>query len=321
MKQLCWIPQLIHPAGLEQLETAGLDPLVGIDEPSADQKQNIYGAIFRDGVFSRTMMEQLPNLKVIGVHGVGTDAIDIEAASDLGIVVFNTPGINTRSVAEHTLALLFTLSKKLISAQECIHRNDYLAGRYGRGRRELFGQTLGLVGFGAIAQATARLAAAIGMKILVCSRQSAASIEAEGYSKAEDLNDLLSRADMVSLHVASVPETYHLIDSEALQRMKPTACLINTGRGALVDPQALAAALTDGTIAGAALDVFEQEPLPGTDPLLQAPNLIVTPHIGGSTEDALTNLSCAVTAGVVNTISGEQPQSMVNAPVWDKRRT
>lgn len=320
MKQLCWIPQLIHLSGVERLKAAGFEPLMGVDEPSAEDKKNIYGAIFRDGTFTRTMMEQYPKLKVIGVHGVGTDGIDIEAASDLGIVVFNTPGINTRSVAEHTLALLFTLSKKLISAQAYIRNDNYLTGRYDRGRRELYGQTLGLVGFGAIAQATARLAAAIGMKILVCSRQSAAAIEAEGYSKAEDLNDLLSRADMVSLHVASVPETYHLIDGEALQRMKPTACLINTGRGALVDPQALATALAEGTIAGAALDVFEQEPLPVSDPLLDAPNLIVTPHIGGSTEDALINLACTVTSGVIGSISGTQPTSMINAQVWNSRR-
>lgn len=182
----------------------------------ADQ---VVAAIYRSGQFTRTEMAQLPFLCAIGVHGVGVDGIDVDAADALGIAVFNTPEMNTCSVAEHALALMFALTKRIPAADSAL-RAGHFAFKYEGGLRELQGALLGVVGFGAIGRATAALARGLGMQVQVLTRRPAADIAALGFTKADSLPALLANSDIVSLHLPSLPETRHIIDAQALAQMK-----------------------------------------------------------------------------------------------------
>jgi glyoxylate reductase len=204
---------------------------------------------------------------------VGTDNIDLEAAAARGVSVGNTPGVLTDATADLALALLLAITRRLPEGHARVRE-----GRWGPWQpaqdlgSDLSGATLGIVGWGRIGQAVARRAQAFGMEVVHSSRSSGVPLE-----------ELLARSDAVSLHTPLTPETRHLIDAAALARMKRTAYLVNTARGGVVDQAALREALMAGEIAGAALDVTDPEPLPADDPLLDAPNLLVVPHIGSAT--------------------------------------
>jgi glyoxylate reductase len=214
-----------------------------------------------------------PELKAIANMAVGTDNIDVDAAKQRGIAVGNTPGVLTDATADLAFALLLALARRLPQGEAQVRSGEWRtwepAGDLGA---DLGGATLGIVGRGRIGEAVARRAEGFGMDVVHSSRSSGVPLE-----------ELLERADVVSLHTPLTPQTRHLIDDAALARMKGTALLINTARGGVVDQVALRRALIDGTIAGAALDVTDPEPLPADDPLLEAPNLIVVPHIGSAT--------------------------------------
>jgi glyoxylate reductase len=219
------------------------------------------------------LLDACPRLRAIANMGVGTDNIDVEAAAARGIAVGNTPGVLTDATADLAFALLLALARRIVPGAEKV--------RTGRWRTwepaadlgaDLSGAMLGVVGWGRIGQAVGRRAEGFGMQVVHSSR-----------SSGVPLGDLLERADFVSLHTPLTPETRRLIDADALARMKPTALLVNTARGGVVDQDALRAALHRGEIAGAALDVTEPEPLPADHPLLDAPNLLVVPHIGSAT--------------------------------------
>jgi glyoxylate reductase len=214
-----------------------------------------------------------PALRAIANMAVGTDNIDLEAAAARGIPVGNTPDVLTDATADLAFALLLALARRIVPGAAMVRAGEWKtwepAGDLGA---DLAGATLGIVGWGRIGQAVARRAEGFGMKVVHSSRSSGLG-----------LPDLLATADFVSLHTPLTPETRGLIDAAALKRMKPTALLINTARGGVVDQDALRAALLDGEIAGAALDVTDPEPLPADHPLLEAPNLLVVPHVGSAT--------------------------------------
>jgi glyoxylate reductase len=219
------------------------------------------------------LLEAAPRLRAIANYAVGTDNIDLEAARARGIAVGVTPGVLTDATADIAFALLLAIARRLPEGEAAVRDGewttwepDWLLGR------DVHGATLGIVGRGRIGDAVARRAEGFGMTVVH-----------HGRSSGIPLEELLAQADFVSLHVPLTPETRHLIDGAALARMKPTAYLVNTARGGVVDQSALAAALRDATIAGAALDVTDPEPLPPDDPLLDAPNLIVLPHLGSAT--------------------------------------
>jgi glyoxylate reductase len=222
------------------------------------------------------LLEGSPRLRAIANYAVGYDNIDVEAAAARGIPVGNTPDVLTDATADLAFALLLSAARKLPQAAASVRAGEWdtwePAAHLGY---DVHGATLGIVGRGRIGDAVARRATGFDMDVLVHSRSSGTSLEG-----------LLERADFVSLHCPLTPETRHLIDAEALARMKPTAILVNTARGPIVDQAALASALREGTIAGAALDVTDPEPLPADDPLLSAPNLIVVPHVGSATHTA-----------------------------------
>jgi glyoxylate reductase len=219
------------------------------------------------------VIDASPNLKAIANMAVGTDNIDLGVAAARGVRVGNTPGVLTDATADLAFALLLALARKIVSGAAKVRDGEWHtwepAGDLGA---DLAGATLGIVGYGRIGQAVARRADGFGMEIVHSSRTSGIR-----------LDELLERSDFVSLHTPLTPETRHLIDAAALARMKATALLVNTSRGGVVDQDALRAALHDGAIAGAALDVTEPEPLPPDHPLLDAPNLLVVPHVGSAT--------------------------------------
>ena len=220
-------------------------------------------------------------LRAISSVSVGLDHVDLEAATARGIPVGHTPGVLTDTTAELALGLLLAAARRIVEADRYLR-----AGRWTEAwnpsellGRDLHGATLGVIGLGAIGRAVATRARALGMQVLGWSRSGRATAGVE----IVELEDLLERSDFVSVHVARTPETRGLLGHRALARMRPGAFLVNTARGGIVDEAALAAALRSGRLAGAALDVFEREPLPPGSPLLSAPNAILTPHIGSAT--------------------------------------
>lgn len=320
MNKFCWAPHPINSIGINALFDKNIHVLTEKEIVDPALREHVVAAIFRSGQFTRTMMGQFPALQVIAVHGVGTDGIDLDAASENGIVVLNTPGANSRSVAEHALALIFDMAKHLTECDRAIRQGHYVNIKHTLGFREIFGLKLGIVGFGAIGQHLARMAKALGMEIQVLSSQPASVLELAGCQKAEDLETLLKTSDFVSLHAPATPDTHHMINAQRLSLMKRTACLINTSRGALIDEVALVDALRQGTIAGAGLDVFEQEPLPADSPLLKAQNIVMTPHSAASTESALENMSMAAAQGILAVLNHTRPDSFINPAVWPTRR-
>jgi glyoxylate reductase len=219
------------------------------------------------------LLDACPNLKAIANMAVGTDNIDVEAAAARGVPVGNTPDVLTDATADLAFALLLALARRIVPGAAQVRTGEWKAWEpAGDLGADLAGATLGIVGWGRIGRAVARRAQGFGMEIVHSSR-----------SSGLPLAELLTRADFVSLHTPLTPDTRHLIDAAALTRMKETALLINTARGGVVDQNALRTALHDGAIGGAALDVTEPEPLPADDPLLDAPNLLVVPHVGSAT--------------------------------------
>lgn len=246
-------------------------------------------------VFNRELLEKLPNLKLIALTATGTNNIDLIAAKDLGIAVKNVTGYSSVTVPEHVLGMIFALKHSLIG----YHRDQITSDRWATCGQfcytdypitDVRGSTLGIFGKGCLGSETGRLAQLLGMNVLYAEHRNATAIRS-GYTPFEEV---LKQADIVSLHCPLTESTHNLINAETLAMMKPTAYLINTGRGPLVDETALLHALETGEIAGAALDVLVKEPPEKDNPLMQAakrlPNLLITPHIAWASDSAVTTL-------------------------------
>ena len=250
-------------------------------------------------------------LKIISRWGVGYDSIDIAAATGQGIVVAYTPGLLSEAVADYTMALLLNLARR-------VHLVD-AAVREGRWKpiwgKDVSGKTIGIVGCGRIGQAVARRASGFNLRVLGCDVAPSPQAEQLGV-RFVSLEALLSESDFVSLHAASTPENLGLIGSSQLRRMKPTAYLINTARGALVDETALVQALREGWIAGAALDTFVQEPLPAEHPFRHIPNLLLSPHQASFGYETGVRVSVCAAQAIVDLMQGRRPQYVVNPEVF-----
>jgi glyoxylate reductase len=242
------------------------------------------------------LLAACPDLKAIANMAVGTDNIDLEAAAERGIPVGNTPDVLTDATADLAFALLLALARRIPEGAAQVREGRWRtwepAGDLGA---DLSGATLGIVGRGRIGDAVARRAAGFGMDVVASSRRSGVP-----------LPEMLERADFVSLHCPLTPATRHLMGTEALARMKPTAYLINTARGGVVDQTALRLALIAGEIAGAALDVTDPEPLPAGDPLLEAPNLLVVPHVGSATVRTRERMAEMAVENLLAALAGRQ---------------
>jgi D-3-phosphoglycerate dehydrogenase len=242
------------------------------------------------------MMAQAPLLRVIGRAGMGVDNIDVEAATRRGIAVMNTPGGNTISAAEHAIALLMALVRRIPWAAESMRRGEWDRKKFGGS--ELRGKVLGLVGLGRIGSHVATVARALGMEVLAHDPFLSESRAAELGVVLTGLEDLLGRADAISLHLPATEETRNLIDRRRLSLLRKTAVVVNTARGGVVDEAALLEAVEAGNLAGAALDVFEQEPLPKDSPLRASDRIILTPHLAASTTEAQERVSVEICRSV-----------------------
>jgi len=265
----------------------------------------------------RITREMLLNssVKIIAKHGVGVDNIDLEAATELGIPVTVTPNANAVSVAELTIGFIFALSKKLIDLHNNLYQKRQFVSNVGL---ELHGKILGIVGFGSIGKEVAKRALCLGMRVLVYDPYvEESNLRELGIEKME-LDELLRQSDFVSLHVPLNESTRHLIDREKISLMKRTAYLINTARGGVVDEKPLAEALKSGQIAGAALDVFDVEPLPADSPFFDCPNVIMTPHVGAHTYEAILRMNMMAAESIVDFFNGKIPKHVVNRDVITK---
>lgn len=250
--------------------------------------------------------------RIVSRLGIGLDNIDVAFATERGMLVTNIPDYCLIEVAEHTLALVLALGRKI-----AFYHRETKEGRYrltdGPPLRRLAGQTLGIVGFGNIGRAVTSRAAAFGFKVLACRRQSPARpADAPAGVEFCSFDELLAASDYVSLHVPSTPATRHMMGAEQFARMKPTAYLINTARGAVVDEAALAAALSAGELAGAALDVQQQEPPDLNWPPFNDPRVIVTPHAAFYSVESVNDLRRRVSRQVVQALEGKTPENVVN---------
>lgn len=291
-------------------------------EVVAQDISNADAVITRNAGLNRLAMSQATKLKVIGNHGTGLDPIDLDYANQLGIPVVYTPHANAHSVAELTISLILALAKQLRLADQASRAGDFQF-KYSASIQELTGKTLGIIGFGRIGGKVATiLKEAFQMKVLAYApTKSEEAIRALGGSKVSSVAELLSKADVVSVHLPLTHSTRHLIGAKELALMKATAFLVNTARGAIVNERALIEALSTRRIAGAALDVYESEDMPQDYALLQLDNLILTPHIGGSSIEALQRTALQVAEQVIDVLHGKYPQHLVNTQVWANRRS
>jgi D-3-phosphoglycerate dehydrogenase len=251
-------------------------------------------------------------LQVIGRAGVGVDNVDLEAATRAGITVVNAPTGNTIAAAEHTLALLYGVARKIAAADASVRRGEWKRAEFTG--LELRGRTLGIVGLGKIGQAIAARARAMEMTVLATDPYVTAEQAAHHGVDLVPFDDLLARSDVVSVHVPLTRATRGLVGAAQLARMKPGAILLNVARGGVVDEAGVAAALADGRLAGAGIDVFEQEP-PAGSPLLDAPNTLLTPHLGASTAEAQVAVAEEVADQVLDVLAGRSARYAVNAPL------
>jgi len=274
------------------------------------------GIIVRIGYLDRDTIMSLDNLEVIGRTGVGVDNIDLVAANERGIPVVVTPGANTRSVAEHTLAFILALSKDLKINDMEMHKGNYNI-RNNCKSFEVFGKTLGIIGFGNIGQEVAKICSSIGIKILVYDPFIKPKIVEEmGFQFTEQLELLLRKSDIISIHVALTKDTTGMISTKEFNMMKPSVIVINCARGNIIDEKALVEALKNNKIRGVGLDVFSSEPIDNNNPILEFKNVITTPHIAGLTGEAFFAMSKMVADGVSAVLSGEKWPYVANKEAY-----
>jgi D-3-phosphoglycerate dehydrogenase len=264
---------------------------------------------------TRAMVDQLENCKLIIRYGHGYDTVDVDACTEAGIIVTNIAGSTSEEVSNHALSLLMASARELkrLDLATTTGRWDDVYSRSILHR--IFGETVGIVGFGWIGRAMARKCKALGMNVLVDDPYVGSHLAVEYQVSFVAKNELLERSDYVSLHVPHLDGTHHYIDAPALDLMKETAYLVNTSRGPVVDEPALIAALQSGNIAGAGVDVYEQEPLSVDNPLLNMENVICTPHVAGSSEIGWETIRRRAGEEAARVLRGERPEVVVNPEV------
>lgn len=306
----------LDTAGVERLRQAGAEVEV---RPGMDRSQLLARIGEYDALIVRSetrvdaeVLEAGRRLAVVGRAGVGVDNIDVEAATRRGVVVVNTPEANTVSAAEHTLALMLAVARRIPWAHHSLAVERRWERRPFMGV-QLAGKTLGLIGLGRIGSEVARRARAFGMAVVAYDPYVTPERAAEVGVELLELEALLARSDFISIHCPLTARTRHLLNAERLRLVRPGAYLINCARGGIVDEEALAEALREGRLAGAALDVFAEEP-PRQSPLFGLPNVVMTPHLGASTQEAQAGAALAVAEEVLRVLAGELPRHAVNVP-------
>jgi len=309
------VSDAMHEAGIDLLrKNAEVEVATGLSKEELIEKVKDKDALLVRSATKvpKDVLEVAERLKVVGRAGVGVDNIDIKAATEQGIVVVNSPTASSITVAELTIGLMISLARNIPQANASLKANKWEKKKFLG--QEIRGKTLGVVGMGRIGSEVVKKAHAFDMDCVTfdpyISKELAQELEVE---VAEDLEEVLSRADFITVHVPLTNQTKHLINAQAFEKMKDSAFIINAARGGVIDEQALYQALKEGKIAGAALDVFEEEP-PKGNPLLELDNFIATPHLGASTKEAQRFASLIACEEVLKVLSGEPPSNVVNMP-------
>jgi D-3-phosphoglycerate dehydrogenase / 2-oxoglutarate reductase len=291
-------------------------PFIGTEDEMIARTRDADALVISSSPVTRGVMGALEGLKVVARTGVGYDVIDVRAATELGVVVVNIPDIWVREVANHALALMLAWNRKIITLDRQVHAGVWSAGVPGERTGSLHGETVGIVGLGNIGSAFARRVAAFETKVIAHDPYvDDARFAALGVERVS-LEALAERSDYVSVHTLLNAETRHLIGEAFFRRMKPTAILINTSRGPVVDEAALARALADKRLAGAALDVWEEEPVAADHPLLRMDNVIATPHAAYFSSPAVAQVPRRCGEEVARALSGRRPLNVVNPEVY-----
>lgn len=308
------------PVDLSPLERPGIEW-----EFLAEDARELTPELLRgyDGLFhfspavSAASLEGVERLAILARHGVGLDNIDLEACTERGIAVTITPDGIRRPMASAAVALVLALAHRLVERNALLHAGRWQEGRFNLMGTGLTGRTLGVIGFGNIGREVVRLLRPWQMRVLVATpRLSADEVAAHGVERAE-LDELLCEADVVVLACPLKPETHHLLDARRLALMKPTAFLVNVARGPIVDQAALVAALREGRLAGAGLDVFETEPIAADDPLLGLPNVVGAPHALGYTDELFRGCVASACEAILDVAVGRVPRNVANPAVLD----
>lgn len=314
--------QAPHPDALRLLEQH-FQVVVPANNEEAEfiaHAKDAQGVVLRTNItMTRRVIEQCPQLKIIARTGAGVDNVDVDAATERGILVCNVMGVNSVSVAEHAVGLMFAVMKR-----SCVMDAAVRAGKWnirrGNTTHELADKVLGVVGLGNIGRRVAAMCKnAFNMRVIAYDPYAVATIQAEGYGNCTTVSELFEQADVITLHCPNIPETDGLASREMLAKMKPTAILINTARGNVVDETALVEYLKAGKIAGAGLDVFSTEPPPADNPLLALDNVVLSPHVAALTEEVSTKVAVEAAQAVVDFALGKSPKDVFNREALAKR--
>lgn len=270
--------------------------------------------------YTGDVLDAHPSIRVLSNFGVGYDNIDVDAATDRGVAVCNTPGVLTAATAEIAWSLIMAAARRIPEAIDFVKAGQWSSwGPTMMLGQPIVGTTIGIIGYGRIGQEVANMARGFGMRVLAWDRTP--HTKPQDGVEFVDLNDLLETSDFVTIHVPLTRATTHLINAEAFRRMKSNAILVNTARGPVVDQDALVDALTNGTIWAAGLDVTNPEPLPSEHPLLQLQNCVVLPHIGSATITARDAMSSLAARNLIAVLNGEMPPHIVNPSVFEHTHT
>ncbi|MGO1337245.1 MAG: phosphoglycerate dehydrogenase [Leuconostoc fallax] len=310
MTKQVFLPDDIPAEGKRILEKAGFQVVVGTGrDPEKMKSEGAQASAVLIGTqkFDAEIMDAMPNLKVIARNGVGYDSVDVDAATKRGIYVVNTPKALSGSVAETAVSELLAISKNLYQDAKAIYDNNWNYRKAHPGR-DIEGKTVGILGFGRIGQQVAKKLSGFDVKVIAFDPFAKSTPEVE----IVDRETIFKTADYVMIHLPALPETQHSIGTAEFKMMKNDAFLVNMARGSILVESELVEALKNGDISGAALDVFEEEPLPVTNPLLDLENVLLTPHIASNTIETKAQMAIDSTNDIVRILSGEEPESAVN---------
>jgi len=310
------VAEPIHEDGIEILER---ECRVVVLPPGSDEGVLLSHADMADAVVSRgfiritqDFIRAARNLRVVAVHGAGFDHVDLESARAHGVVVFNTPDALTDAVAELTVALILALLRRLVTADGAVRAGEWSRKFSDLVGLELTGKTVGIVGLGRIGEAVARRMRCLNVNIIYSDLLEKRLLHDELGIRRATFNELLSTSDIVTFHTPLTPKTLNMVSDAEFGLMKNGIYLVNMARGSVIDERALERALSSGKVAGAALDVLEEEPPRLDNPLLRFENVILTPHIGASTHEAMRRMSVQCAEGVLKVFRGETPPNVVN---------
>ncbi|MGE4277557.1 MAG: hydroxyacid dehydrogenase [Lawsonibacter sp.] len=298
------ITEAVNETGLNFLREQGYELVMGTgpdEETLLRECKDCDGSLTRNGKFTPRVLESCPKLKVVSMHGVGVDGIDVDAATKLGIQICNAAESNQKSVAEYAIGLLLMLAKHSVAYNNGLKGGDMSVRKiYGN---DVSGKTLGIIGMGKIGSQVARMAAhGLGMNVIGYNRHISKKQKTDFGYLTPDMDEVISSADYLSLHLPSSDATNKILDARRLSLMKESACLINTGRGEVIDEAALIQMLQEGKLRGAALDVFEGNLPKADNPLLSMDNVIATPHTAAFTTEALERMSYQAALGIVEVL-------------------